>query len=180
MKHLYSAGAMLSMAMAASAQTMPVPAVNPDGIAITVSNDGRIERTNPFFKPLGNGRSCASCHQQADGWTLTPRNVQARFRASRGLDPLFRPVDGATSPNAPVATLDQRRLAYSMLLTRGVIRIGMPVPADAEFTLVRADDPYGFASARELSLFRRPLPRCADMRRRRGRSVRPTCAPSCA
>ena len=32
------------------------------------------------------------------------------------------------------------------------------VPADAEFALVDAADPYGFATAAELSLFRRPLP----------------------
>jgi hypothetical protein len=45
-----------------------------------------------------------------------------------------------------------------VLLSKGVIRIGMPVPAGAEFDLVGVDDPYGFASAAELSLFRRPLP----------------------
>src|SRR5205814_4185662 len=50
------------------------------------------------------------------------------------------------------------RRAFSMLLNRGVIRVGMPVPPDAEFDLIAVDDPYGFASATELSLFRRPLP----------------------
>jgi hypothetical protein len=45
-----------------------------------------------------------------------------------------------------------------MLLTKGLIRVGMPIPDGAEFELVAADDPYGFASAKELSLFRRPLP----------------------
>jgi hypothetical protein len=39
-----------------------------------------------------------------------------------------------------------------------VIRIGLPIPADADFTLANVDDPYRFASAAELSLFRRPLP----------------------
>lgn len=140
------------------AHATPVPGINPDGIAMTVSNAGEVDRSNPFFKPLGNGRSCATCHQEGEAWTITPHGAKARFLASRGLDPLFRPVDGANAPKAPVATLDQRRIAYSMLLTRGTIRVGMPVPANAEFTLVRADDPYGFASARELSLFRRPLP----------------------
>src|SRR6185295_6768224 len=32
------------------------------------------------------------------------------------------------------------------------------IPANAEFELVAVDDPYNFASASELSLFRRPLP----------------------
>jgi cytochrome c peroxidase len=36
--------------------------------------------------------------------------------------------------------------------------VGRPVPPGAEFTLADVDDPYGFASADELSLFRRPLP----------------------
>jgi hypothetical protein len=45
-----------------------------------------------------------------------------------------------------------------MLLNRGLIRVGLPIPATAEFELVAVDDPYQFASAAELSLFRRPLP----------------------
>ncbi len=45
-----------------------------------------------------------------------------------------------------------------MLLNRGVIRVGRPIPSGAEFELQRVVDPYQFASAAELSLFRRPLP----------------------
>ena len=49
-----------------------------------------------------------------------------------------------------------------MLLTKGVIRIGLSVPATAEFELLSVDDPYGYAghnaNGNELSLFRRPLP----------------------
>jgi len=45
-----------------------------------------------------------------------------------------------------------------MLLNKGLIRIGLPIPAGAEFSLVQVDDPYGFASASQLSLFRCPLP----------------------
>jgi hypothetical protein len=44
-----------------------------------------------------------------------------------------------------------------MLLDRGVIRVGLPIPLNAEFELAAVDDPYHFASASELSLFRRPL-----------------------
>ncbi len=139
----------------------PLPLVqqpNREGAALTFTASGSIDPASPFFKPLGNGRSCASCHDQGAGWSLTPQNLQARFAASQGLDPVFRLVDGANSPQAPDQTLDQKRLAYSMLLTKGVIRVGLPIPPGAEFTLLRAIDPYGFASATELSLFRRPLP----------------------
>lgn len=134
----------------------PVP--NADGASLTFSSAGTVDTSNPFFQPFGNGRSCASCHQPGNGWTITPAGLTARFNNSAGLDPVFRPVDGAVAPNAPVATLDQKRLAYSMLLTKGLIRVGLPLPANAEFTLVKADDPYHYASAAELSLFRRPLP----------------------
>jgi hypothetical protein len=45
-----------------------------------------------------------------------------------------------------------------MLLNKAVIRIGLAIPSGAEFDLVGVDDPYQYASAAELSLFRRPPP----------------------
>jgi hypothetical protein len=45
-----------------------------------------------------------------------------------------------------------------MLLQFGDIRVGIGMPAQAEFTLTAINDPYGFATASQLSLFRRPLP----------------------
>lgn len=136
----------------------PVPAPNSSGVALTVTSTGTIDTSNPFFRPMGNGRSCATCHQQAQGWSMTPDSLAARFSNSGGNDPVFQLVDGSNSPNAAVATLAQKQLAYSMLITKGLIRVGLPMPANAEFKLVKVDDPYGFASASQLSLFRRPLP----------------------
>ena len=132
---------------------------NPSGEALTLSTAGRIDRRSPFFASLGtNGRSCSTCHEASDGWTITPRGVRERFEATRGTDPIFRPVDGANSPLADVSTRAAREKAYSMLLSRGVIRVGIALPPTAQFDLVKVDDPYGYASAAELSLFRRPLP----------------------
>lgn len=132
---------------------------DPTGILRTYNTNGSIDFDNPFFQALGtNGRSCGSCHQPADGWTIVPSHVQTRFETTDGEDPLFRTNDGSNSPSADVSTVDARRRAYSMLLTKGLIRVGIGVPANAEFTLVDVDDPYGYASAAELSLFRRPLP----------------------
>ncbi len=129
------------------------------GLLRTFTATGAIDTGNPFFQILGsNGRTCNSCHRQEDAWTVTPAHVQARFDASGGTDPIFRVVDGSNSPFADVSTLAKRRRAYSMLLSRGVIRIGIGIPATAEFSLLAVDDPYGYASAAELSLFRRPLP----------------------
>ena len=132
---------------------------NAHGKDATYSTAGFIDLNNPFFKNLGsNGRSCASCHIPSQGWAITPRGVQAIFDKTAGLDPIFRLVDGANSPTADVSTVEKRREAYSMLLNKGNIRVGIGIPADAEFILVEADDPYGFANENELSLFRRPMP----------------------
>ena len=121
-------------------------------------HDRRIDRSNPFFASIGtNGRSCESCHQAAEGWSVTPQGIRARFESSRATDPIFRLNDGANSPRADVSTVHARRAAYSMLLAKGLVRVGLPIPANAQFELLRVDDPYGYASAAELSLFRRPL-----------------------
>lgn len=142
----------------AAALAPPLPQPNAEGSALTVTATGVIDTANPFFKALGNGRACATCHQQAEGWTIAPGGLQARFDASAGTDPVFRAIDGANSPLVATATLEQKRAAYSMLLTHGVIRVGIALPADAEFALAKVDDPYHYASAAELSLFRRPAP----------------------
>jgi len=132
---------------------------NPSGYAATFSTTGSVELTGAFFTSFGtNGRTCGSCHQPSDGWTVIPSHVQERFEASDGLDPIFRLNDGSVSPNADVSTVGARRAAYSMLLSKGLIRVGIGVPANADFDLADVDDPYGYASAAQLSLFRRPLP----------------------
>jgi cytochrome c peroxidase len=148
-----------SLASAKSAAANLAWARNASGFAATYSTAGFIDTSNPFFTSLGsNGRACVSCHQQAEGWGITPAGVRARFRASSGLDPIFRLNDGADSPLADVSTLAARKAAYSNLLTRGLIRVGIGIPANAEFELKQVDDPFAYASSNELSLFRRPLP----------------------
>ncbi|MEP7053039.1 MAG: hypothetical protein ABJB12_21925 [Pseudomonadota bacterium] len=136
-----------------------LPFPNSSGLAATFSTFGRVDLTGPFFQSLGsNGRSCGSCHQPSDGWSVTPVSLKVRFLLTAGTDPIFRVNDGSNSPNADVSTVAARRAAYSMLLSKGLIRVGLGIPTSAEFSLAAVDDPYGFASAAELSLFRRPLP----------------------
>ncbi|HEX3481439.1 MAG TPA: hypothetical protein VHT91_40780, partial [Kofleriaceae bacterium] len=144
-----------------------VPVGDPTGVFTTVSTHGSIDLNNEFFQDLGtNGRRCVTCHVPTSGWTLTPRQLQTVFNATDGgkfedgfgLSAVFRTVDGSNSPNADVSTLAKRRQAYSLLLNKGVIRIGLAIPPGAEFDLVAVDDPYHFASAAQLSLFRRPPP----------------------
>src|SRR5262249_25457823 len=116
---------------------------------------------NPLFLHLRahQGR-CVTCHQPANNMTVSAASVADRFEASDGKDPIFRPNDGANSPRADVSTREARRRAYSMLIAKGVFRVGLPVPANAEFVLADAADPYGYAGrnddGNQLSLFRRP------------------------
>src|SRR5262245_3512614 len=142
-----------------------VTAGNESGAARTINVSGGpvVDDGNPFFQDLGiNGRRCVTCHQPGENMGMSAAGVRARFSATGGRDPVFRPNDGSNSPLANVSTLEARREAYSMLLRKGVIRVGLSIPADAEFELVGVRDPYGYAghnaNNNELSLFRRPLP----------------------
>ncbi len=134
---------------------------NDQGVARAYSVDGPIDDAlkaqNVFFKAFGNGRSCASCHRAEEGFSITPQSLHERFVNSAGEDAIFQVNDGANSPLAKFATLDEKEFAFSMLLTKGLIRVGMKIPDNAEFELVKVDDPYHFSSPQELSLFRRPL-----------------------
>ena len=138
---------------------------NESGRATTINVAGFsvVAHTNPFFLDLGiNERRCVTCHQPSDNMTVTPASLRARFDATDGTDPIFRPNDGSNSPLADVSTVETRRVAYGMLLTKGLIRVGIAIPANAEFELLEVADPYGYAghnpNGDELSLFRRPLP----------------------
>ena len=138
---------------------LSVPTSNPGGLAQTLVAGRNVDRDEPFFQSLGtNGRTCVTCHMPNQGWSIEPDDVRRRFEATDGRHSLFRLVDGAVSPYADDTTLAARRDAYALLLSRGVIRVGLPIPAGAEFELIDVDDPYRFATSRELSLFRRPLP----------------------
>jgi hypothetical protein len=145
---------------------------NSNGAARTVTvNGAAIDQNNPFFQSLGtNGRACVNCHQPSAGMTITPPQVQAVFNATNGTDPVFRLNDGANGPNAPVATVTDRRSAYSLLLSKGLIRIGLPLPANRDFDVKVVLNPYGSTGANpaqntviaptatpELSFYRRPL-----------------------
>ena len=104
---------------------------------------GPVDLGNPFFKKLGtNDRSCATCHDASEGWSITPPQLQHRFDMSQGLDAVFRPADGANCPSADVSSLKARLINYSLLLNKGLIRMSLPVPAHADFSIVSINDPY--------------------------------------
>ena len=133
---------------------------DPSGQLRTFTTNGSYDLQNPFFQDLGtNGRACFTCHRPDQGWTMTPHDLQRRFAESRGLDPVFRNNDGSNCEGADISTLSRRRRAFSLLLTRGLIRVGIDVPDGAEFIIDAVDDPYSCDSGlTAASMYRRPLP----------------------
>jgi hypothetical protein len=85
--------------------------------------------------------------------------LQLRFLLTQGLDPIFRTNDGSNcDQNIDTSTLAGRQAAYSLLLSRGLIRIALTLPANAQFSVVSAQNPYGCSDTATLSMYRRPLP----------------------
>ena len=134
---------------------------------------GAIDTTgHPFFTALGaNGRACVTCHQPADGMSISAATLRKRWAETNGKDPVFAAVDGANCPNLA----QDRRASHSLLLDHGLFRIFLPWPPRAkdgtpikpEFSIEVVRDPtgcntspvYGLHSANPIvSVFRRPRP----------------------
>src|SRR4029077_2077705 len=133
----------------AQATTFVIPGLEIDrdpggAIASFQPNGPTLTAKNGFFQNLGtNGRTCFTCPQPQDGWSLSAQHVQDRFDANSN-DPLFRLVDGAPCPSDDVSTHRAKRKAYTLLLAKGLIRIGLPMPsAGLEFQITDVNDLYG-------------------------------------
>jgi hypothetical protein len=127
---------------------------------------------HPFFEPSeSNGRACITCHQPADGMSVSVATIDAVWDATGGTDPLFAAFDGMNCPNLPPADPE----SHSLLLKRGLFRIPLPwppvdasgEPIEPEFTIEVVRDPtgcntdpvYGIDGERhEVSVYRRPRP----------------------
>ena len=135
--------------------------LNPSGASETYSTTGGgIDLTGPFFQSLGtNDRSCGSCHQPSDGMSVSAAHVQERFEQTQGQDPIFRTNDGSNCNHSiDVSTLAGREAAYSLLRTRGLIRIAIGVPEGADYQVMSVNNPYGCNESDVISMYRRPLP----------------------
>ncbi len=139
------------------------PFLDLTGFSATHSTTGSVDISGPFFQTLGtNGRSCGTCHAPSDGFGLSAVDAQFRYFITRGKDPLFAQIDGATCPTGPINN--------SLTLNNGLIRIGIQVPPNTtdsnspQFTIAAAEDPYGCAlttnsqGQQTASIYRRPLP----------------------
>jgi cytochrome c peroxidase len=163
------AGALLVGIAAVNGQFPYLPKFLPNGILFpntngasqTYSTNGNgIDLTGPFFQSMGtNGRTCGTCHQPSDGMSISAVDVDLRFLLTQGTDPIFRTVDGSNCDhNIDVSTLEGKRSAYSLLLTRGLIRIPLAVPANANYIVTNVSNPYGCNETETISMYRRPLP----------------------
>jgi hypothetical protein len=146
-----------------SAQSLPnlLPLLDSSGFLETYNiNNTSMALTGAFFQSLGtNGRSCSSCHRPTEAWSISAAEVQLRFILTQGLDPIFRTNDGSNCDhNINTSTLAGRLQAYSLLTRKGLIRIALPVPAGAEFSVHSVENPYGCNETTSLSMYRRPLP----------------------
>jgi hypothetical protein len=130
-----------------------------------IFSEGPVEmKGHPFFAPLGkNGRACVTCHQPAYGMSFSAEAARDLWKRTGGKDPLFAAIDGSNCPNLP----QEQEKSHSLLLERGLIRVFLPVPKNAEFTINVVSDPtgcntssiYGLNSPTPtVSIFRRPRP----------------------
>ena len=137
-------------------------AEDPSGVLGTVNLSGPTHTDGPFFQSLGtNGRSCSTCHVAAQAFSFSAAGARERFEQSQGRDPLFAAVDGANcttvQPEDPAG--------HSLVVQNGLIRVGLKLPANAQYTISVVHDPYGCAITPDpnggqptLSVYRRPLP----------------------
>jgi hypothetical protein len=144
---------------------------NADGALGLFNSEGRFEtKGHPFFEPLGrNGRACVSCHQPADGMSLSLASIRERWDTTGGDDPIFAAIDGSNCPGLPQGD----PASHSLLLKRGLFRIFLPWPPKAadgtplapEFDIEVVRDPggcntdpqYGLDSSNPMiSVYRRP------------------------
>jgi cytochrome c peroxidase len=156
--------AVLTFAGAVSATIIPnlLAYADPTGAVSTNNTHGAINENNPFFESLGtNGRSCGTCHAGDSAFGLSTADINERFTATNGNDPLFALVDGANCPSGSQTDASN----HTLLLQNGLIRIPLVVPATAQFQITAVYDPYGCAivtnpdtGQQTVSVYRRPLP----------------------
>ncbi|MFZ0211468.1 MAG: hypothetical protein WBE20_05090 [Candidatus Acidiferrales bacterium] len=152
------------MALTAAALTIPnlFPFLDSSGAVSTYSSTSSFNTSGPFFQSLGtNGRTCSTCHVVSNAMGLSALRAQLVYEATNGKDPLFSAVDGAVCPTAAPG----QQFNFSLLRQNGLIRIGLTMPSNPQFTIAAVQDPYGCALVTDpstgvetVSVYRRPLP----------------------
>ncbi len=135
------------------------PVLNPGGHSATFSTEGLVDLIGEYFQAQGtNGRSCSSCHIPQEAWSINPGTLQRLFDETGGTHPVFNPLDANNPLTGNFSTVEGRRAAYSMLLSRGVFRRGGALRTPREWNLIAVEDPHGFANLTRLVHWRRVMP----------------------
>ena len=133
--------------------------VNPTGASSSHSTLGDTDLTQGFFQKLGtNDRTCGTCHLASDGWSVSVSSAQKIFNDSEGLAALFQ-FDGQNAPGLDRSTLEARRIASSLMITKALVRFNLALPSNAEFQIVASEGTYGNPiTPTSLVVYRRILP----------------------
>jgi hypothetical protein len=145
---------------------------DPFGKVGILNTDGPVAtKGHPFFEAIGrNGRACVTCHQPANAMSISVDAIQARWRDTKGTDPLFAAIDGSNCPSLP----QDDPASHSLLLKRGLFRVSLPwppqstsgAPIEPEFTIEVVRDPSG-CNASPVYGLKSPSPRVSVYRRPR-------------
>src|SRR5262245_29236418 len=131
---------------------------NPGGQSATFSTEGFVSLTGEYFQAQGsNGRSCGSCHTAQEAWSINPGTLQRLFDETGGTHPVFNPLDANNPDTGNFSTVEGRRDAYSMLLSRGVFRRGGALRSPREWNLIAVDAPHGIGNTTRIVLWRRVM-----------------------
>lgn len=125
---------------------------NSAGILRTFSNTGVIDRTGPFFTPLGQAFpiTCEHCHFASEAWGISAAHAAQLFNSTGGTHPLFTAPTGsdvlAAQIPANVATLAQKQTMYNLMINKGLALVRRTFnPVTADFIVLGVKPPAGFA-----------------------------------
>ena len=120
---------------------------NASGTDATFNVNGALDLNNPFFRSWAtNGRSCVTCHVRRRAGRSRRRRAGAVRRTRRHRPDLPHQRRLELAEGADVVDVAQRRPAYSMLLTRGLIRVGLACRRAPSSAGRSVNDPYGYAA----------------------------------
>jgi cytochrome c peroxidase len=142
---------------------------DPGGAMLVISRTVQQSRRRTAFSKISEPTDAlASLVINRKTAGLSAQRAKDRFYVNSN-DPLFRLVDGATCTSDDVSTHRAKRKAYGLVLAKGLIRIGLPIPSSGlEFQITDVNDPYGRntnpttgltgSTTSTVSVYRRPLP----------------------
>lgn len=136
---------------------------NASGILRTVPTNGFIDRSGPFFQPLGKAFpiTCEHCHFAGEAWGISSAHAQQLFNSTNGMHPLFTAGTAsdflAAQVPGNVDTLAKRQTQYNLMLSKGLALVRRNfAPTTAEFDIVGVKPPAGFAAGQSPTMIAAP------------------------